>query len=45
VGTPRLIAIIHPENRPSQCVAEKIGLYPGRIAKTVQSLREGKTRR
>ena len=28
VGATRLIAIIHPDNRPSQRVAEKIGLLP-----------------
>jgi RimJ/RimL family protein N-acetyltransferase len=28
LGATRLIAIIHPENRPSQRVAEKIGLLP-----------------
>jgi RimJ/RimL family protein N-acetyltransferase len=27
-GASRLIAIIHPDNRPSQRVAEKIGLRP-----------------
>jgi RimJ/RimL family protein N-acetyltransferase len=28
LGATRLVAIIHPENRPSQRVAEKIGLHP-----------------
>jgi RimJ/RimL family protein N-acetyltransferase len=28
LGATRLIAIIHPDNRPSQRVAEKIGLHP-----------------
>jgi Acetyltransferases, including N-acetylases of ribosomal proteins len=28
LGASRLIAIIHPDNRPSQRVAEKIGLRP-----------------
>jgi RimJ/RimL family protein N-acetyltransferase len=28
LGAPRLVAIIHPDNRPSQRVAEKIGLRP-----------------
>jgi len=28
LGATRLIAIIHPDNRPSQRVAEKIGLRP-----------------
>jgi RimJ/RimL family protein N-acetyltransferase len=28
LGAPRLIAIIHPDNRPSQRVAEKTGLRP-----------------
>ena len=28
LGAPRLIAIIHPDNLPSQRVAEKIGLRP-----------------
>jgi RimJ/RimL family protein N-acetyltransferase len=28
LGVTRLIAIIHPDNRPSQRVAEKIGLRP-----------------
>jgi RimJ/RimL family protein N-acetyltransferase len=28
IGARRLIAIIHPDNRPSQRVAEKIGLRP-----------------
>jgi RimJ/RimL family protein N-acetyltransferase len=28
LGATRLIAIIHPDNRPSQRVAEKIGLLP-----------------
>jgi len=28
LGAGRLIAIIHPDNRPSQRVAEKIGLRP-----------------
>ena len=28
LGAARLIAIIHPDNRPSQRVAEKIGLRP-----------------
>lgn len=28
LGASRLIAIIHPDNRPSQRVAEKIGLHP-----------------
>ncbi|MEV0715866.1 GNAT family N-acetyltransferase [Asanoa sp. NPDC050611] len=27
VGTDRLIAIVHPDNRPSRRVAEKIGLH------------------
>jgi RimJ/RimL family protein N-acetyltransferase len=30
LGAPRLVAIIHPDNRPSQRVAEKIGLRPGK---------------
>ena len=30
LGATRLIAIIHPDNRPSQRVAEKIGLRPER---------------
>lgn len=30
LGAPRLVAIIHPDNRPSQRVAEKIGLRPER---------------
>jgi RimJ/RimL family protein N-acetyltransferase len=29
---PRLVAIIHPDNRPSQRVAEKIGLRPEKRA-------------
>ena len=28
LGATRLVAIIHPDNRPSQRVAEKIGLLP-----------------
>ena len=32
LGATRLIAIIHPENRPSQRVAEKIGLRPEKRA-------------
>jgi RimJ/RimL family protein N-acetyltransferase len=28
LGATRLIAIIHPDNQPSQRVAEKIGLHP-----------------
>jgi len=32
LGATRLIAIIHPDNRPSQRVAEKIGLYPEKRA-------------
>jgi RimJ/RimL family protein N-acetyltransferase len=32
VGATRLIAIIHPDNRPSQRVAEKIGLRPEKRA-------------
>jgi RimJ/RimL family protein N-acetyltransferase len=32
LGAPRLIAIIHPDNRPSQRVAEKIGLHPEKRA-------------
>jgi RimJ/RimL family protein N-acetyltransferase len=33
LGAPRLIAIIHPDNRSSQRVAEKIGLYPEKRTK------------
>ena len=32
VGAKRLVAIIHPDNRPSQRVAEKIGLRPEKRA-------------
>ena len=32
LGAGRLIAIIHPDNRPSQRVAEKIGLRPEKRA-------------
>src|SRR5579859_5612914 len=32
LGAKRLIAIIHPENKPSQRVAEKIGLRPEKRA-------------
>jgi RimJ/RimL family protein N-acetyltransferase len=32
LGAARLIAIIHPDNRPSQRVAEKIGLRPEKRA-------------
>jgi RimJ/RimL family protein N-acetyltransferase len=32
LGASRLIAIIHPDNRPSQRVAEKIGLRPEKRA-------------
>jgi RimJ/RimL family protein N-acetyltransferase len=32
LGATRLIAIIHPDNRPSQRVAEKIGLSPEKRA-------------
>jgi RimJ/RimL family protein N-acetyltransferase len=32
LGAKRLIAIIHPDNRPSQRVAEKIGLRPEKRA-------------
>jgi RimJ/RimL family protein N-acetyltransferase len=32
LGATRLIAIIHPDNRPSQRVAEKIGLRPDKRA-------------
>ena len=32
LGATRLIAIIHPDNRPSQRVAEKIGLRPEKHA-------------
>ena len=32
LGATRLIAIIHPDNRPSQRVAEKIGLCPEKRA-------------
>ena len=32
LSAPRLIAIIHPDNRPSQRVAEKIGLRPEKRA-------------
>jgi RimJ/RimL family protein N-acetyltransferase len=32
LGANRLIAIIHPDNRPSQRVAEKIGLSPEKHA-------------
>jgi len=32
LGADRLIAIIHPDNRPSQRVAEKIGLRPEKHA-------------
>jgi RimJ/RimL family protein N-acetyltransferase len=32
LGAKRLIAIIHPDNRPSQRVAEKIGLRPEKHA-------------
>ena len=32
LGAKRLVAIIHPENRPSQRVAEKIGLRPEKHA-------------
>ena len=39
VGATRLIAIIHPDNRPSQRVAEKIGLRPEKRA-TVHGGRE-----
>lgn len=33
LGATRLIAIIHPDNRPSQRVAEKIGLFPEKRAR------------
>ena len=33
LGATRLIAIIHPDNRPSQRVAEKIGLHPEKRTK------------
>jgi RimJ/RimL family protein N-acetyltransferase len=39
LGATRLIAIIHPDNRPSQRVAEKIGLLPEKRA-TVHGGRE-----
>jgi RimJ/RimL family protein N-acetyltransferase len=39
LGAKRLIAIIHPDNRPSQRVAEKIGLLPEKRA-TVHGGRE-----
>ena len=39
LGATRLIAIIHPDNRPSQRVAEKIGLRPEKRA-TVHGGRE-----
>ena len=39
IGAGRLIAIIHPDNRPSQRVAEKIGLRPEKRA-TVHGGRE-----
>jgi RimJ/RimL family protein N-acetyltransferase len=32
LGATRLIALIHPDNRPSQRVAEKIGLVPEKRA-------------
>jgi RimJ/RimL family protein N-acetyltransferase len=32
LGATRLVAIIHPDNRPSQRVAEKIGLLPEKRA-------------
>ncbi len=32
LGSTRLIAIIHPDNRPSQRVAEKAGLRPEKRA-------------
>jgi RimJ/RimL family protein N-acetyltransferase len=32
LGATRLVAIIHPDNRPSQRVAEKIGLRPEKHA-------------
>ena len=32
LGASRLVAIIHPDNRPSQRVAEKIGLHPEKRA-------------
>ena len=32
LGAKRLVAIIHPDNRPSQRVAEKIGLRPEKRA-------------
>jgi RimJ/RimL family protein N-acetyltransferase len=32
LGARRLIAIIHPDNKPSQRVAEKIGLRPEKRA-------------
>jgi RimJ/RimL family protein N-acetyltransferase len=32
LGATRLVAIIHPDNRPSQRVAEKIGLRPEKRA-------------
>jgi RimJ/RimL family protein N-acetyltransferase len=32
LGAKRLVAIIHPDNRPSQRVAEKIGLRPEKHA-------------
>jgi RimJ/RimL family protein N-acetyltransferase len=32
LGAQRLIAIIHPDNEPSQRVAEKIGLRPEKRA-------------
>ena len=39
LGATRLIAIIHPDNTPSQRVAEKIGLRPEKRA-TVHGGRE-----
>ena len=33
LGAGRLVALIHPDNRPSQRVAEKIGLRPEKRAK------------
>jgi RimJ/RimL family protein N-acetyltransferase len=32
LGVTRLVAIIHPDNQPSQRVAEKIGLHPEKRA-------------
>ena len=32
LGAKRLVAIIHPDNRPSQRVSEKIGLRPEKHA-------------